>query len=665
MNKQVPNWQEARNFLAALTGESNPEITFQTFDDKGEDFTLAAIRTGKLTDKEIRNWLLASVNSGCGIFFTLNRTDGKGRRRANMVEYRVTGLDLDGTELPQSWSVEPDLIDESSPGKFHALWLLQPGTDFKAWSDCQARVASYYGGDKRVFDPPRVFRLPGFYHQKGEPFRSRVLTWPKAGVQFDRHDLGELAAAHECEYDAPGERKESDRATTPDDWDAPADIEVARAKLAKVKPASGDRNNVAYRMAAMLNDHAISPEMSKELLTDWNESLDDPLPDREIAHVIRSAPEYKQSPAGSAATISPQDDFDDDIDPKWLPTKAEVAAAKKKKNLLRGVSFSALMRLADPSWLIDGILAENALFEIYGEFKAGKTFFGLEMALCIATGADFLDETKTTQGDVLYIIAEGNRKNFGYRIAEWISDRAGTSKTLRDRYTKDIEQKLRVVGVPVHMDAPDRVKAFIAANPGNWKAIFVDTLMRNMTGDPMKPADMIRFMSGCDDLRALPSAPAVVFLHHMRREGGVGGYGPIVGEAFVDGAATVARKERTKERSFTIKVMRDADDTIPSWVCEIQSVNRLLDMTDEGEITRSVGVLKFKRRGDNDPEALILCAIYTKQPTKIDELVKLTNLARRTVDRLLGKLRDKKDLQPTGLSLTKAGLDRAAETALT
>ena len=102
------------------------------------------------------------------------------------------------------------------------------------------------------------------------------------------------------------------------------------------------------------------------------------------------------------------DDFEDFSE----PTKA---------NRLQGLSFRDWMNLVDPKWLIEGVIAENALFEIFGQFKSGKTFFGIEMACCIATGADWLDETNTTRGRVLYVIAEGNRKMFARRIEQWIA----------------------------------------------------------------------------------------------------------------------------------------------------------------------------------------------------------------------------------------------------
>ena len=350
-----------------------------------------------------------------------------------------------------------------------------------------------------------------------------------------------------------------------------------------------------------------------------------------------------------ASTPKPADDFSDPVDPDSIKVGSHEAGR------YAGVALSALMALRDPEWLVEGVLAENALFEIFGQFKAGKTFYGMELGLCIATGLNFFD-VKTTQGDVLYVIAEGNRKMFGYRVNEWVNARADGDKKKRDALKALVEAKFRVVGVPVHMDVPDTVKAFILDNPGSWKAVFVDTLMRNMRGDPMKPADMIGFMVGCDRLRSLPCKPAVIFLHHMRRENGVGGYGPIIGEAFVDGAATVTRKG--KERVFQVTVMRDADDSIDPWVCEIKPVNVILEMSDEGEKVRSVGVLEFVRRG-GDPGQKVVLSLHTDEPKTIGDLVAATGIARRSLDRLLKKLRTENYVIPDKLKLTTSGIDLA------
>ena len=171
-----------------------------------------------------------------------------------------------------------------------------------------------------------------------------------------------------------------------------------------------------------------------------------------------------------------------------------------------------------------------------------------------------------------------------------------------------------------------------------------------MRGDPMKPNDLIAFMAGCDHLRALPCAPAVVFLHHMRREGGVGGYGPIIGEAFADGTACVTKNSKA-ERVFQLKDMRDSPDDVLPWVCTIEKVRVVMSL----EKSRTVGVLTFVRRGEDDPDKRVLVTLYTEQPNTIAALVGNAKVSERTAYRILKKLRADELLEADTLALTASG----------
>jgi hypothetical protein len=39
----------------------------------------------------------------------------------------------------------------------------------------QVALAKALGTDEKICDLPRVMRLPGFFHLKGEPFRTQLL----------------------------------------------------------------------------------------------------------------------------------------------------------------------------------------------------------------------------------------------------------------------------------------------------------------------------------------------------------------------------------------------------------------------------------------------------------------------------------------------------------
>lgn len=169
---QNPDLTLARDFLAFF-GESH---TFQTFDDTGQGRgALAKVMHGGAEHLE----RLAQLNSrGAGVFFTVNQTDQRGRRAENITGVRALFLDLDGAPLEPvieaagAAGVKPHLVVETSPGKYHVYWLVQ-GVKTEHFSTAQRALAMKFGGDSKVCDLPRVMRIPGFLHQKGQPFLSK------------------------------------------------------------------------------------------------------------------------------------------------------------------------------------------------------------------------------------------------------------------------------------------------------------------------------------------------------------------------------------------------------------------------------------------------------------------------------------------------------------
>ena len=149
----------------------------------------------------------------------------------------------------------------------------------------------------------------------------------------------------------------------------------------------------------------------------------------------------------------------------------------------------------------------------------------------------------------------------------------------------------------------------------------------------------------------------------MRRENGTGGYGPIIGEAFADGAAVVTKYAKTGKRSFKLHIMRDADDDAEPWVCEIKSCEVVINQDANGvQTVRSVGVLNFLHRGF-DASIRVLHALNWHRPDTIAELVTLSKVPRRSVDRILSTLRAGGHLEDKGLTLTPSGVAKARDEA--
>ena len=181
MNTQlVPNLAEADKFLRMLDPQG--VFTFQTLDDdkKRKDPRLARVMHGTLAQHADK--LGNFQRQGGGVFVMVNRGDGvvhPGKKTcrvtANVVAVRSLFADLDGEPLePVLAALQPDIVIESSPARWHCYWLVGdcPMQDFRLR---QLQIAAKFGGDPSVSDLPRVMRLPGFLHQKGAPFMTRII----------------------------------------------------------------------------------------------------------------------------------------------------------------------------------------------------------------------------------------------------------------------------------------------------------------------------------------------------------------------------------------------------------------------------------------------------------------------------------------------------------
>jgi hypothetical protein len=169
----VPDLKQAERFLALLSDDE--AFTFQTFDDsKQKRKLLARIMHGTLDDH--RDTLLRLNAEGAGVFVTVNETNLKGREAGDIVEVRAVFADLDGAPIEPvcACTLQAHLIVESSPGKWHAHWLVH-GLALKQFEAVQRAIAARFNSDAAVNDLPRVMRLPGFFHKKGEPFMTHII----------------------------------------------------------------------------------------------------------------------------------------------------------------------------------------------------------------------------------------------------------------------------------------------------------------------------------------------------------------------------------------------------------------------------------------------------------------------------------------------------------
>ena len=164
----------AQWYITVLTGHPDTVCDFRCIHDTNK---AVAAHTMRGSIRELFPKLQEYNQGGWGIFVCINAMDGNGRELVNVQHIRTHVVDLDNT-LTSAASYEqaikthpaPQMAVQSSPGKYHLYWLVQPYVGNEFYTMHQRKLAQIYDGDKSIIDPTRVLRVPGFYHLKKEPF---------------------------------------------------------------------------------------------------------------------------------------------------------------------------------------------------------------------------------------------------------------------------------------------------------------------------------------------------------------------------------------------------------------------------------------------------------------------------------------------------------------
>jgi len=462
---QLPDLVAAGTFLSWLDPSARA-FHFRVFDD--DEARKDPKRARKFNGDLMKlGHVLGGANAdGCGVFAVANEG---GQDAASIKRIRVVFADTDGAPLDPilACSLPPHLVVESSPGKYHCYWRVD-GLALDQFAGVQRAIAAEFGTDASVIDLPRVMRLPGFWHRKGEPFQSRVI-----------HETGAapLSASDILTRFPPLEATPGGVPTT---TTADNVVEIGRhaSILKETRMLAHD-----VQSGHMLRDEALDIMRGRVAAGRYSRHI----PDDEIVRALDGA--LRKTPAPSTPAQAANDD------PYW------------------GFRFAPdmLANIGPTRWLIRKMLPEDCTAVLYGPSGTLKSFVMIDMALSIAHGVPWQgNETKART--VVYLAGEGEQ-GFSKRLLAWsIQHQLDAPANFAFRQIPRLQE-------PATLETMLEALRLIQAERGDIGLLIIDTLFTALDGgDENSGKDMGQVISVMKRLRQEFGA-AVVTVHHTGKVG--------------------------------------------------------------------------------------------------------------------------------------------------
>jgi hypothetical protein len=288
----APNSEMAAEFLR-LFAPGIQRFSFQSYTDDPEK-RKAYIKNGvrdplaRVMHGTLAEWgldLLKTSDAGAGIFVTVNETDFRGRKAANVVRVRAYFVDLDGTPLSVllHLKLKPHLVAQTSPERYHAYWPVS-GAPLDQFKKTQQRLIALMQSDPTVHDLSRVMRLPGFPHQKNptQPFLVTFGTVEK-GLPYD--DVTFQAALDEAEASIAGSRNKRQKGSAAGTGQG---ANFGRPDMTQGFPDGYRTRELTRRAGYCLGPDKMTEEQTLAACLVWNKCNTPPLPEEKVASAVAS-----------------------------------------------------------------------------------------------------------------------------------------------------------------------------------------------------------------------------------------------------------------------------------------------------------------------------------------------------------------------------------------
>lgn len=403
------------------------------------------------------------------------------RREDVAMDEHALWADLDFVDPSTLDEYPPTIAWESSPGRYQALWVAQQG-DFQgaSWPGNENQRMTYMiGADPSGWDTAQLLRIPGWENHKPEyerpdgSYPQGKILWHD-GPRYSPGDFDQLPEVKGAVDQQVTDALSSDI----DNIDRLAVIAGVKLKLnhtarelLNAREATGDKSDKLWYLIRCLADAGLS---TAEIVAVVRESVWNKFRDRhdELRRLIAEA--SKAIAKRSDETVAKLDEEAQEEDPIDRP------APNRLGFLLKNIK--------KPKYLVQGVLTEGACGFIAGEPKCYKSWVGLDLALSVATGADFLGAFRVANpGPVLYIQEEDPAPTLKNRSAKiWVNKSTDKFELVHN------EDEAGLYWLPPEQDEsfdPD-VNAYIqqglVISDEAWQLWLDETLAQGMDGEPYR-----------------------------------------------------------------------------------------------------------------------------------------------------------------------------------
>lgn len=203
---------------------------------------------------------------------------------------------------------------------------------------------------------------------------------------------------------------------------------------------------------------------------------------------------------------------------------------------------------ASPSWIIKGVLPRAEMAVVYGDSGSGKTFFVLDLAIAVATGAEWRG-IQVKKGRVVYVAAEG-ASGFRNRLKAYAHEQQ------IDLADLDIGVISSAPNMMEKADAVDVAKSVVYS--GGADIVVLDTFAQVMPGaNENSGEDVGKALAHCKGIHRATGA-MVILVHHSGKDSSRGARGWSGLRAAADCEIEVIRSN--DDRAATVTKLKDGED---------------------------------------------------------------------------------------------------------